>query len=51
VEAKESGGSLTIPAWLEVDLDKLKGKLVRYPERDEIKVPVNEQVIVELYSK
>jgi small subunit ribosomal protein S4 len=51
MEAKESGGSLTIPEWLEVDLDKLKGKLVRYPERDEIKVPVNEQVIVELYSK
>jgi small subunit ribosomal protein S4 len=49
--AKESGGSLTIPEWLEVDLDNLKGKLVRYPERDEIKVPVNEQIIVELYSK
>ncbi|MFA5014882.1 MAG: 30S ribosomal protein S4 [Actinomycetota bacterium] len=51
MEAKESGGSLTIPEWLEVDLDKLKGKLVRYPERNEIKVPCNEQVIVELYSK
>ena len=51
MEAKESGGSLTIPEWLEVDLDKLKGKLVRYPERDEIKVPCNEQIIVELYSK
>ncbi len=51
IEAKESGGSLTIPAWLEVDLDNLKGKLLRYPERDEIKVPINEQVIVELYSK
>ena len=51
MEAKESGGSLTIPEWLEVNLDKLKGKLVRYPERNEIKVPCNEQVIVELYSK
>jgi small subunit ribosomal protein S4 len=51
MEAKESGGSLTIPEWLEVDLDKLKGKLLRYPERDEIKVPINERVIVELYSK
>ena len=49
--AKESGGSLTIPEWLEVDLDNLKGKLIRYPERDEIKVPINEQIIVELYSK
>src|SRR4030066_2488331 len=51
MEAKESGGSLTIPEWLEVDPDKLKGKLVRFPERNEIKVPVNEQIIVELYSK
>lgn len=51
VEARESGASLTIPEYLEVDLENLKGKLLRYPERDEIKVPVNEQVIVELYSK
>jgi small subunit ribosomal protein S4 len=51
MEAKESGGSLTMPEWLEVDLDNLKGKLLRYPERDEIRVPVNEQIIVELYSK
>jgi len=49
--AKESGGSLTIPEWLEVDLNNLKGKLIRYPERNEIKVPINEQIIVELYSK
>lgn len=51
LEAKESGSSLTMPAWLEVNLDNLKGKLIRYPERDEIKVSINEQVIVELYSK
>lgn len=51
VGARESGASLTIPEYLEVDLENLKGKLLRYPERDEIKVPVNEQVIVELYSK
>ena len=51
LEAKESGSSLTIPEWLEVNLENLKGKLLRYPERDEIKVPINEQVIVELYSK
>jgi small subunit ribosomal protein S4 len=51
LEAKESGSSLTMPEWLEVNLDDLKGKILRYPERDEIKVPINEQVIVELYSK
>ena len=51
LEAKESGSSLTIPEWLEVNLENLKGKLLRYPERVEIKVPINERIIVELYSK
>ncbi len=51
VEAKESGGTLNVSEWLEVDLDKLKGKVVRLPERNEIKAPINERVIVELYSK
>ncbi|MCX6346729.1 MAG: 30S ribosomal protein S4 [Actinobacteria bacterium] len=51
VEAKESAGSLTIPEWLEVDFKNLKGKVIRIPERADIKAPVNEQMIVELYSK
>jgi small subunit ribosomal protein S4 len=51
VEAKESGGTLAVPEWLEVDLENLKGRVLRYPERGEIKAPINEQVIVELYSK
>ena len=51
LEAKESGGSLTPPEWLKVDLANLKGDVLRIPERNEIKVPVNEQMIVELYSR
>ncbi len=51
LEARESGGSLTMPEWLEVDLEQLRGKLLRLPEREDIKVPINEQIIVELYSK
>lgn len=51
LEAKESAGSLTPPEWLEVKLDKLEGRLLRIPERSEIKAPVNEQIIVEYYSK
>ena len=51
LEAKESGSSLTMPEWLEVNLENLKGKVLRYPERDEIKAPINERIIVELYSK
>lgn len=39
------------PAWLEVDNKKLSAKVVRMPVREEIKAPVNEQLIVELYSR
>lgn len=39
------------PAWLEADQDALTGTVVRFPGREDIDVPVNEQAIVELYSK
>ncbi len=51
VEAKESAGSLISPEWMKVDIANLKGEILRIPERNEIKAPVNEQMIVELYSK
>ena len=41
----------TIPAWLEVDHEALKGTVKEIPSRDQIDVPVNEMLIVELYSK
>ncbi len=50
-EARETAGSITVPEWLEVDFKALKGKVIRIPERADIKAPVNEQMIVELYSK
>lgn len=37
--------------WLEWDEDKMAGKVLNYPQRDEIPENINEQVIVELYSK
>lgn len=40
-----------IPAWLEVDQEKLKGTVKALPTREEIDVPVDEMLIVELYSK
>jgi small subunit ribosomal protein S4 len=40
-----------VPAWLLADHDNLSGRVERAPERDEIDVPVKEQLIVELYSK
>lgn len=40
-----------VPAWLVADATKLTGEVARLPERDDITIPVNEQLIVELYSK
>ena len=43
--------SITVPAWMAVDVDKLEGKVVAMPTREEIDTPVAEHLIVELYSK
>ena len=40
-----------VPAWLQADHDALTAKILRKPERREITTPVQEQLIVELYSK
>jgi small subunit ribosomal protein S4 len=40
-----------VPAWLQADHDGLTAKVLRLPERAEITTPVQEQLIVELYSK
>jgi small subunit ribosomal protein S4 len=40
-----------VPAWLQADHDGLTAKVLRHPERQEISAPVQEQLIVELYSK
>jgi len=45
-----TGGRL-VPEWLDVDTENLKGTVKELPSRDQIDVPVNEMLIVELYSK
>lgn len=40
-----------IPGWLELDADKFKGSVTRLPEREDVTVPINEQLIVEFYSR
>ena len=45
-----TGGRL-VPAWLDVDQENLKGEVKSLPTREEIDVPVDEMLIVELYSK
>jgi len=41
----------TPPAWIETDLDKLSGRVIRLPDRAEIDGNLNEQLIVEFYSR
>ena len=45
-----TGGRL-VPAWLDIDQEALKGEVKALPTREEIDVPVDEMLIVELYSK
>ncbi len=49
-EGLEAGSQREVPAWIEVDESGLKGKVLRFPVRDEMP-PIQEQLIVELYSK
>jgi small subunit ribosomal protein S4 len=46
-----SSARVEVPAWLQVDIEKLAGKVLALPTRDQIDMPVREQLIVELYSK
>ena len=50
-EAAEWGGAQGVSAWLEVDREKLTGKIIRLPLRDEMDVPISVHLIVELYSR
>ena len=49
--AKEFASHQNSPTWLEIDRDNYKGKVLSLPQRSDIQQPVNEQLIVELYSK
>lgn len=47
----ETTGARLIPEWLESDMENLQGKILELPKREQIDVPVDEMLIVELYSK
>jgi small subunit ribosomal protein S4 len=49
--AKEFASHQAPPNWLQVDRDGYKGKVLSLPKREDINLPINEQLIVELYSK
>lgn len=50
-ELMERAADRTPPAWLEYEADQGKGRVVAFPSRDQIDVPVQEHLIVELYSR
>ncbi len=47
----EDAPFVTVPEWLQLDRNELKGTVVRMPERADVDFPVEEHLIVELYSK
>ena len=50
-QAKEFAAHGNAPTWLEIDRENYKGRVTALPKREDIQLPVNEQLIVELYSK
>ncbi|WP_312647836.1 30S ribosomal protein S4 [Aminipila sp.] len=43
--------AISVPSWITVDIEKLEGKVVAIPRREDIDTPIAEHLIVELYSK
>ncbi len=50
-QATQFAASNPIPAWLEVNYENLSGRVLTLPKRKDVALPINEQLIVELYSK
>lgn len=50
-DASEFAERHGIPEWVQINKEKRTGTLVSYPARDQVSQPINEQLIVELYSK
>jgi small subunit ribosomal protein S4 len=49
--ARGYSGQGAAPQWLTIDRNELSGKVLSLPKREDVHLPVNEQLIVELYSK
>jgi small subunit ribosomal protein S4 len=50
-ENMKASADRSVPAWLDLSKEKMQAKIVRLPEREEVQHPIQEQLIVELYSK
>lgn len=51
IRALELSNQVASPEWIDVDKDKKFGIFTRYPSREEVVIPIQERLIVELYSK
>jgi len=51
VEALETAQGRGVPPWLELDAENFRGKVLALPTREDIRLPIQEQLIVELYSR
>jgi small subunit ribosomal protein S4 len=47
----ESKKTKTVPGWLEVDRDNMTAKVLSFPTREDVSIPVEEHLVVELYSR
>jgi small subunit ribosomal protein S4 len=50
-QSVETARGRGVPDWLELDAENMTGKVLREPAREDIKLPIQEQLIVELYSR
>ncbi len=50
-EALEFAQGRGVPAWLELNAEEMRGKVVELPSREDVRFPIQEQLIVELYSR
>jgi len=50
-DALDTAQGRGVPAWLELDADQIRGKVLALPSREDIRLPIQEQLIVELYSR
>jgi len=44
-------GNKAVPPWLEFNREALRGRVISLPKREDVNFPIQEQMIVELYSK
>jgi small subunit ribosomal protein S4 len=50
-QAAQYAAQNPVPAWLEANFENLSGRVLTLPKRKDVNLPINEQLIVELYSK